>query len=88
MLAKMKNHGIIIPFIAWKVPKYGIFSGPNAGKYVPEKTPYLDTFHAVILSKSSYFLKSQRNGNGENPQGNVNFLFMQNKLFFRNQQDG
>ena len=24
-----------------------IFS-PNAGKYGPEKTPYLDTFHAVI----------------------------------------
>ena len=22
--------------------------GSNAGKYVPEKTPYLDTFHAVI----------------------------------------
>ena len=22
---------------------------PNAGKYAPEKTPYLDTFHAVIL---------------------------------------
>ena len=44
--------------------KYGVFSGlfflafglntnryvfsPNAGKYGPEKTPYLDTFHAVI----------------------------------------
>ena len=25
-----------------------VFS-PNAGKYGPEKTPYLDTFHAVIL---------------------------------------
>ena len=22
---------------------------PNAGKYGPEKTPYLDTFHAVPL---------------------------------------
>ena len=39
---------------AWKVAKYGVFSGPyfpvfspNAGKYGPEKTPYLDTFHAV-----------------------------------------
>ena len=35
-----------------KVPKYGVFSGmsafsPNTGKYRPEKTPYLDTFHAV-----------------------------------------
>ena len=35
--------------------KYGDFSGPNftafelnAGKYRPEKAPYLDTFHAVI----------------------------------------
>ena len=34
--------------------KYGLFSGPyfpvfspNTGKYRPEKTPYLDTFHAV-----------------------------------------
>ena len=26
-----------------------IFS-PNTGKYGPEKTPYLDTFHAVLLS--------------------------------------
>ena len=39
---------------AWKVSKYGVFSGrylsvfsPNAGKYVSEETPYLDTFHAV-----------------------------------------
>ena len=39
---------------ASKVPKYGVFSGPyflafspNAGKYGSEKTPYLDSFHAV-----------------------------------------
>ena len=38
----------------WKVSKHGVFSGlyfpvfsPNAGKYGPEKIPYLDTFHAV-----------------------------------------
>ena len=31
----------------WKVSKYGVFSGLNAGKYGPEKTPYLFTFHAV-----------------------------------------
>ena len=37
------------------MPKYGVFSGPSfpvfspkAGKYGPEKTPYLDTFHAVF----------------------------------------
>ena len=56
------------PSTAWKVFKYGIFSGPyfpafvlnteryfvslsvfspNVGKYWPEKTPYLDNFHAV-----------------------------------------
>ena len=36
--------------------KYGVFSGPyfpvfspNTGKYEPEKTPFLDTFHAVIV---------------------------------------
>ena len=33
--------------------KYGVFSGlhfPTFGlKYRPEKTPYLDTFHAVCL---------------------------------------
>ena len=35
---------------AWKVSKYGVFSGPyfaafwsNTGKYGPEKTQYLDT---------------------------------------------
>ena len=38
---------------AWKLSKYGVFSGPyssvfspNTGKYGPEIT-YLDTFHAV-----------------------------------------
>ena len=24
------------------------FPGPNTGKSEPEKTPYLDTFHAVL----------------------------------------
>ena len=44
-----------IGFAAWKVSKYRVFSGPyfpvfglNTGKYGPEKTPYLDIFHAVI----------------------------------------
>ena len=39
---------------AWNISKYGVFSGSyfpvfslNAGKYGPEKTPYLDTFHTV-----------------------------------------
>ena len=33
-----------------KVSKYGVFSGPNTGKRGQEKTPYLDTFHAVSSS--------------------------------------
>ena len=33
---------------AWKVSQYRVFSGPNAGKYRPENTPYLGTFDAVI----------------------------------------
>ena len=39
---------------AWRVSKYGVFSSPyfpvfisKAGKYGPEKTPYLDTFHTL-----------------------------------------
>ena len=32
---------------ALKVSKYAVFSCPNTGNYGPEKTPYLDTFHAV-----------------------------------------
>ena len=51
---ELKLHWII-PFTAWKVFKYGVFSGPyspifglNTGKYGPEKTPYFDTFHALI----------------------------------------
>ena len=39
-----------------KMSKYGVISGPhfpvfglNTGKYGPEITPYLDTFHAVKL---------------------------------------
>ena len=41
---------------ARKVPKYGVISGPyvpvfspNTGKYGPEISPYLDTFHAMKL---------------------------------------
>ena len=44
-------------YTAWKVSKYGFISGPyfpvfglpvfglDTGKYGPEITPYLDTFH-------------------------------------------
>ena len=33
--------------------KYGVFSGPNPGKYGQEKTPCLDTFHVVSVMRSS-----------------------------------
>ena len=39
----------IFPHSDWirrDTPYLSVF-GPNAGKYGPEKTPYLDTFHAV-----------------------------------------
>ena len=47
-----------VTLTAWKVTKYGVFSGPyfpifspNAGKCGPEQTPHLDTFHtASVLS--------------------------------------
>ena len=45
---------------AWKVSKYGAFSGPhfptfspNTVKYGQGKTPYLDTFHAVSLNTNA-----------------------------------
>ena len=44
-------------YAAWKVSKYGVFSSPyipifglNTAKNRPEKTPYMDTFHAVIIT--------------------------------------
>ena len=46
---------------AWKVSKYGVISGPyfrvfnlNTEKYGPEITPYLDTFHEVLLLSKNY----------------------------------
>ena len=51
----------------WSVFHYGVFYGPcflvlspNAGKYRPEKTPYFDTFSAVvspIISHHLHFLR-------------------------------
>ena len=45
---------------AWNVSSYGVFPGlyflifsSNKGKYGPEKTPYLDTFHAVSRTHNS-----------------------------------
>ena len=57
-LAHIKKKHLIFGIIlsAWKVSKYGVFSGPYfavfsqiKGKYGPEKTPYLDNFQAVTF---------------------------------------
>ena len=34
-------------------PYLSVFS-PNAGKYGPEKSPYLDTFHTVVMSLGDF----------------------------------
>ena len=56
------SHFLLKELIAWNVSKYGVFPGPyfpvfspNTWKYGPEKTSYLDTFHAVssLLLKGS-----------------------------------
>ena len=39
--------GPYFPVLGLNTKYLSIFS-PNAGRYEPEKTPYLDTFHAVI----------------------------------------
>ena len=48
-----------------KVSKYGIFLvrilSPNTGKYRPEKTLYLDTFHAVRKSNLFKITKNIQN---------------------------
>ena len=52
---KMKKKKLTLGMsTAWKVSKYGVISGScfpifglNTGKYEPEITSYLDTFHAV-----------------------------------------
>ena len=53
-----KSFGKKKNYTARKVSKYGVLSGsyfpvfsPNTGKYRPEKTPYLVTFHAVLKLK-------------------------------------
>ena len=53
---KLEKH--LSYWTAWKVFKYGVFSGLyfpvfglNTVKYGPEKYPYLDTFHAAQYKK-------------------------------------
>ena len=49
----------IFPHLDWirRDTEYLSVFSPNAGKYEPEKTPYLNTFHAVLTS----FRKSELN---------------------------
>ena len=54
-LSKCRRNHLTISFKAraketnpcLKSVQIGSFSGPNTGKYGPEKTSYLNTFHAV-----------------------------------------
>ena len=60
---------LAMPLTAWKVPTYGVFSGPffpvfnsNAGKYGQEKNLYLGTFSQCLqlLTKGNNGEKLQR----------------------------
>ena len=37
-----------VPIQMFSGPYFAVFS-PNTGKYGPQKTPYLDTFHTVVI---------------------------------------
>ena len=41
--------------------KYEVISGPNTGKYEPEITPYLDTFHAVHVNHNQEIIIRKSN---------------------------
>ena len=55
----MSKYGVflirILPHSDWihRDTKYLSVFSPNAGKYAPEKTPYLDNFHAVIFKANN-----------------------------------
>ena len=45
----------------WKIPQREKYPNTDRGKYGPEITPYLDTFHAVSIQfKSLISLKNQK----------------------------
>ena len=41
--------------------KYGVISGPNAGKYGPEITPFFDIFHAASCFEFSFINVNKKN---------------------------
>ena len=45
--------GLYFPVLGLNTEIYAVFI-PNTRKYVPEKTPYLDTFHSVSFRCSIY----------------------------------
>ena len=51
----MFKYGVIsgryFPALGLNTERYEVFT-PNAEKYGPETTPYLDTFHVVILNEN------------------------------------
>ena len=63
-----REYSMVRIFLDWiwrDIPYLFVFS-PNVGKYGPEKTQYLDTFHAVnILSKTKKFLKRYSKNAGQ-----------------------
>ena len=66
-IVQMRSFFWSVFYLGWlrNLRRFPVFSR-NTGKYVPEKTPYLDSFHAV-LSDRRYFLKKQLLLNVLNP---------------------
>ena len=67
----------------WTVSKYGVISGPNTGKYGPEITQYLGTFHAVKETLLKNFFQSigQQICRNLDTIFHVRFLNLANKNF-------
>ena len=51
ILAEYQEHYPVKVNFVRDTPYLSVFS-PNAGKYGPEKSPYLDIFHAVQTAES------------------------------------
>ena len=74
-------------FTVWKVSNYGVFSGPyfpvfspNAGKYGPEKTPYLDTFHVVFYQLQNLWFSDVFRGIKKGTLGSKGFILQKLSL--------
>ena len=75
---------------ARKVPKFRGFSGPyfpvfelNTGKYGPEKTPYLDTFLAVVNKVASTKATGAKNNRNEWFDGEITVKIVAPDKLFR-----